>query len=294
MARRQPAHYRLRVVRARAERFVEWSRRRFPTRLLPLLVRVRFLVAWSLPSVRADARVQMRFLLEHTQPDADLDAVARAYVKRMIWRGEMRWHPESVTLQRVVGFEHLVAARDLGRGVILNFMHHGYYEGFCPPLATRGVTSYMVGYAHIFGDGAPGWLRQNLRVSSTGGNTPISVGIGTQGIVDLLNEGHVVTLASDVPGRTPVTFAGRELMGSFGAARIAATTGSPVVLMTSEIDDHGTFIRIHDPLHPAAFDSPRELLDEMLARHERVVLKWPEGVDVPLSRWGTPERRAAG
>ena len=44
----------------------ESIRRRVPLALLPLLVGVRFLIAWSTPSVRADARDQMGFLLEQS------------------------------------------------------------------------------------------------------------------------------------------------------------------------------------------------------------------------------------
>ena len=79
-----------------------------------------------------------------------------------------------------------------------------------------------------------------------------------------------------------------SVLGSFGAARHAAhSTGSPVVVATSEVDEHGQpFVRIHEALHPADFESPKALLDEMLARHEPVILAWPEGVDIPLSALG--------
>jgi len=229
----------------------------------------------------------MRFLLEVARPDADVEAAARAYVRRTIWRGEARWHPELLTEQPVEGFEHLLAAYRLGRGVILNFTHHGCYEGFSPSVARLGVHSHMLGFDHIMRDDAPGWLKQNLRISSTGGNTPTSVAIGSQGIADLLIRGLVVSIASDVPGRTPVRFVGRSLLGSFGAARIAASTGSPVIVVTSEMAADGrVLVRLHPALHPADFDSPRDLLDHMLATHEEALLRWPQAYDVPLSRWG--------
>jgi lauroyl/myristoyl acyltransferase len=255
------------------------------------VVRLRFWIAWSMPSARADARRQMRFLLEVARPEADIEAAARAYVKRMIWRGELRWHPDLLTRQRVVGFEHLVAARGLGRGVVLNFMHHGAYEGLPPSLARLGAPSHILVFDHLFSDGAPGWLKQHVRVATTGGGTLVSVAAGSQGITDLLGQGLVVALASDVPGRTPLRFVGRELLGSFGAARLAAATGSPVIVATSELDSAGRpFIRLHDPLHPADFASPHELLEEMLARHEPAVLTWPEASEIPLSRWSLPAR----
>ena len=71
----------------------------------------------------------MRFLLEQTRPDADVDAAARAYVRGQVWRGELRWHPELITQHARRGHRAPLAARDLGRGVMLNFMHHGTYEG---------------------------------------------------------------------------------------------------------------------------------------------------------------------
>jgi lauroyl/myristoyl acyltransferase len=231
----------------------------------------------------------MRFLLEVARPAADIETAARAYVKRMIWRGELRWHPALLTRQRVLGVDQLVAARRLGRGVVLNFMHHGAYEGLPPSLARMGVPSHILVFDHLFSDAAPGWLKQHVRVATTGGGTLVSVTVGSQGIADLLNQGLVVALASDVPGRTALRFAGRDVLGSFGAARIAVATGSPVVVATSELDSQGRpFIRLHTPLHPADFESPRELLEEMLARHELVVLRWPEASEIPLSRWSLP------
>ena len=51
-------------------------RRAIPRRVLPLVVWVRFWLAWSRRSVRADARDQMGFLLEAARPDADVEAAA--------------------------------------------------------------------------------------------------------------------------------------------------------------------------------------------------------------------------
>ncbi len=268
---------------------VETIRRHIPKALLPLVVALRFRLAWSKSSVRKEAREQMHFLLEHTQPDADLDTVARAWVRGQIWRGELRWHPELITRMRVVGMEHLVAARDQGRGVMLNFMHHGTYEGCFASLARLGAPPHMVVYPYMTRDDAPRWLKQHMRVACTGGGVRVSAEVGTQGIIDRLNQGLIVAVASDVPGRTPLRFVGRDVLGSFGAARIAADAGSPVVVMTHELDEHGPFVRVHEPLEPKDFADPRALLQEMVARHEKVIVQWPELTDLPLSRWGSLE-----
>lgn len=268
---------------------VETIRRHTPKALLPLVVGVRFLLAWSRASVRADARAQMSFLLENTRPEADLDTLARDYVKQQILRGELRWHPELITRMRVVGIEHLLAARDRGRGVMLNFVHHGTYEGGFASLARLGAPAHIVVHPYMVRDDAPRWLKQHMVVACTGGGVRVSAEVGTQGIIDLLNQGAIVAVASDVPGRTPLRFVGRDVLGSFGAARIAADAGVQVVVMSYMLDEQGPYVRLHEPLEPKDFENPQALLEEMLARHEQVILQWPELTDLPLSRWGTPE-----
>jgi lauroyl/myristoyl acyltransferase len=268
-------------------------RARVPSALVPAVVRARTRLAWSRPAVREDARAQMRFLLEHTRPDADLDAVARAYVHHQVRRGELRWHPELLTSLRVEGMDHLGRALSEGRGVMLNFTHHGHYDGAFPSIARLGVRAHMVVYPYMLEPDAPAWLRQHVKVALVHGGTAVSAAVGTDAMVDLLRRGQVLAIASDVPGRTPIRYAGRDVLGSFGSARLAALAGAPVVVMTSERDDHGPVIRLHEPLDPAAFADPRALLERMLAVHEPVHQRWPEATDLPLSRWG-PVDPAAG
>jgi hypothetical protein len=150
----------------------------------------------------------------------------------------------------------------------------------------HGFRLHMVVYPYMLEPDAPLWLQQHVALACIGGGTPVSAAVGNEGIMDLLRRGEVVAIASDVPGRTPLRLAGRDVLGSFGAARIPAETGSPVVVMTSEEDADGPFIRLHEPLDPATFESPTALLERMLALHEAVLLRWPEATDLPLSRWG--------
>lgn len=277
------------AVQKTVHRTVAALRRAVPPSLVPLLVAVRFRLAWSRGAVREDARAQMSFLLEHTRPEADVEAAARAYVRYQARRGELRWHPSMVTRMRVAGIEHLSGARDRGQGVLLNFMHHGYYDGAFPSYARLGVRCQMVVYPYMLEPDAPLWLQQHVRLACTGGGRPVSAAVGTEGMLDLLRGGEVLAIASDVPGRTPLRFAGRDVLGSFGAARLATDAGAPVVVMTSEEDERGPFIRLHPALDPSDFDAPQALLEAMLAIHEAVQTRWPEATDLPLSRWGRVE-----
>ena len=63
-------------------------RGRVPRALRPTVVDVRTRLAWRSEAVRKDAREQMRFLVERTRPDVDLDTVARDYARFQAFRGD--------------------------------------------------------------------------------------------------------------------------------------------------------------------------------------------------------------
>ena len=264
------------------------ARGRVPHALLPTLVDARTRWSWRREAVRQDAREQMRFLVEHTRPDLDLDTVARDYVRFQALRGEMRWRPERLTTLDVRGLEHLTAARSLGRGVVLSFMHHAFFEGGIAAISRR-VPMQVVCYGYMLRDDAPGWLQQHVAVVVGSGARAFSADRGADEMAGALRGGAVLGIATDVPGRTPLRFCGRDVVGSFGAARLATATGSPVVVMTSERRKGGTpRIVLHEAVEPTAFTGPQELLEAIVAVHEDAQVRWPEAVDIPLSRWGLP------
>ena len=267
----------------RAETLIGWVRRLTPAFLVPAVIRLWAALGWRRTAVRDDARRQMGFLVGDAHPE--LDALARDYAFEMARRGELRWHPRLANDVRLEGAEHLLAAAAPGRGVVLSFMHHGLYDRSFTAVGRLGLPLSMVVHPYMLGDDAPGWIRQHVRVNTQGGGAAVSAEIGTAGMADLLARGGVVALASDVPGRTPVTFAGRRVLGSFGAARIAADNGAPVVVMTSARDEHGEVLRLHPALDPSDFASPHDLLTALLAQHEAAILAWPEATDLPCSRW---------
>jgi lauroyl/myristoyl acyltransferase len=262
-----------------------------PRPLLPAFVKARTKLAWSQAKVREDAREQMRFVLEHTDPGADIETAARRYVERQVWRGELRWHIDIVTDQQVEGLEHLIAARDLGRGVVLSHMHHGQFEGGMASIVRRGVVVHAMGDPRLLEADAPAWMQQHAKVALATGAIPVVVSAGSDAMVKILQDGGIMTIASDVPGRTPMRFLGRDLVGSFGAVRLAMATGAPVVVMTSELrDGYLPVVRLHEPFDPAQFPSAQKLLEAILAAHEPYIVRWPEMYDIPTSHWGIPDQ----
>lgn len=266
------------------ERFGAAVRRGTPQTVVPLIVRARTRRGLADAAMMDDARAQMRFLLEHTQPDADLEAHAREYVELWMRRAELRWRHRMVCSQPVDGLEHLLAARDLGRGVLVNFMHHAQYEGAFPSIARLGVPSEIILHPNMLKPDAPEHMRQRVRVGTIGCHAH-STEIGMRGISELVGAGKVVTIASDAPGSAEVTFAGRRVKGASGAARIAVDRGAPVVVLTTRRVDGEPRLHLGAPLHPADFAGPEALLAEMVRQHEAAILAWPAAADNPISRW---------
>jgi lauroyl/myristoyl acyltransferase len=265
-------------------------RGRVPGALLPTLVDTRTRLAWRSEAVRKGAREQMRFLVEHTRPDLDLDTVARDYVRYQALRGETRWRPQELADLEVQGLHHLTSAHKPGRGLVISFMHHAFLEGGFASLGRLGVQPEIVTYGYMLRDDAPGWLQQHVAVATSTGAKAIAAERGADDMARTLRTGGILAIASDVPGRTPLRFCGRDVVGSFGAARLAAATGSPVVVMTSERRDDGSpRIVLHEAFDPEAFPNPHKLLEATVAVHENAQICWPEAADIPLSRWALPD-----
>lgn len=265
-------------------------RGRVPRRLLPALVECRTRLDWRKEGVRQDARDQMRFLLERTRPELDLEETTRAYVRFQVLRGELRWHPDEITDLEVAGLQHLRTAHAQGRGVVVSFMHHAFFEGGFASLGRHGVRANIASYGYMLRDDAPGWVQQHVKVALSQGSRAFAAESGVDEMSRMLRAGEIVAIATDVPGRTPLRFAGRDVVGSFGAARLASAVGSPVVVMTSERGERGRArVRLHEPFEPESYPEPAKLLEAMVAVHEAAQLQWPEAVDIPLARWNLRE-----
>lgn len=236
----------------------------------------------------AKARAEMDFLIGSVRPD-DVERATRAYVERDVLRSELRYHPRLIARQPVSNLEALTRAREAGRGVVLSFLHHGHYEGAMASLAWAGEPVGMLVSDDMLAPDAPTFLRQHIRVARGHGNSTVPASSGMAGSMALLGRGEILAVATDVPGRTTLTFLGADRSGSSGAARMAIDSNALVLMLFSRCAPDGSLsVALSEPLEPHDFADPHQLLQHLLAAHEAPVLAWPEGYHQPRLRWGAP------
>jgi hypothetical protein len=279
---------------------VQQLRRLVPVRAIPGVARRRVAGLWDNDAFRSAQEDNMRFLLEFTDRVDEVPQLAREYAEFDVERGYRRWHPRHVSFQEVRGVEWMTTKRDHSRGVVLSFIHHGWYNGIVsstgraadallPSSARPGVILHGVVAPEAFDPKAPISLRQHFKVCDYGPNMKLmSAGEGAGRMVELLEQGEVLAIAFDVAGRTPIKFLGRDMLGSFGAARMAVQTNSPVVILSSHQGADGAmpWVQVHEPIEPSEFPDPSDLLAEIIRQHEPAVLAWPAAYDSPFSRLG--------
>lgn len=261
-------------------------RKTTPDAAVPVIVSGRTWAATRRSKRLAGAVEEMRLVVGDGPPQEEVELLAARYLRRMAWRGETRWHPSWINQQEVVGMEHLEQALALGRGCILSFVHHADWEGTFPSIARHGLEVHALGSSAMFQPRQALWLRAQKRmVESFPGAFVVDVGGGSPVVRDLLGRGHVVGIALDVPGHTPLHYLGHDLMLSSGGTRIAAAGDVPVIVETSTPDTSKTFeaarVTLSPPLLPHDFASSDALLAEIARLHEEAILAWPEAMDRP-------------
>ena len=261
-------------------------RRLVPVSRIPALVDRKVTRLWTDDDYRLAQERQMRFLLEFTERADEVPALAREFASFSLSRTYLRWHPEVLSNQEIRGIEWLTTRRDPERSVVLSFMHHNFYEGLFVSLKRAGAPIAVLVSPKVLGPDTPSGLRQHVRVMRAENLLVPAVG-GLDAIQARLRPGMTMSIASDLPGHTEVSFLGRRVLSSFGAPVIATRTNSQVVVATPcRSDDGSNYIQVHEPLEPRDFTDPKELLVEILRRHEDAVLAWPEVVEMPRARWG--------
>jgi lauroyl/myristoyl acyltransferase len=229
------------------------------------------------------AQEQMAHLLERVDPER-IPAAKTEFIRFMLKEAEQRWHPRRAIDQQIEGIEHLRAAQAHGRGVVVSFVHHGHYSGMFGAFKKAGIDHVTVVRAGALGWTAGPGQRQNFIVFKRGGPL-IDVREGTAGFIKRLARGEIVMIATDVPGTSVVTVAGRRAKCSSGVVWAARAANSPIVVVDSYRSGDGHVVRFAPALMPADFADPQDLLQEIVTQHEDAILQWPGASLMPTLSW---------
>ena len=244
---------------------------------------------WAVEGGRDRYVEAMEFVVGRTERAGEVEDLAKKYAVQQALRNYMRYKPRQITRQPVRDIEWLTTKRDASRPMVLSFFHHHRFDGMFGSLKRAGADLSILAVEEGLDKNAFKVLRQHMKVVARGGKLIPAAG-GTDAVVAALQPGVILCIASDVPGRTPVEFLGRRVLGSFGAARAATLADAPVALVTAHQDGHGgSYLQIHEPLEPRDFADPGDLLAEIIRIQGEAVLAWPEALDFPLARFGRPD-----
>lgn len=274
-------------VRGRLIGRVNAARRAVPDSWVPAVAGARARVDRRRPSQRENARRQVEFLLGASDvPREDVDRAVAEYIDYSAWRAESRWHVGIGTAMRVEGLAGLRALHDRREPCILNFIHHGPWEGALASIARLGVILHVVVTARMMEPDGPEFLHQVARVGTSTGNQVLDVRDGVPGILKAFGEGKIVGIASDVKGETTARFMGREVKCVFGTPYLAFKRDVPVVTMTIRRDERGEpYALLTDPWYAADFDDAGAMHQAILDHHADAVAAWPAAYDQPLDRF---------
>jgi KDO2-lipid IV(A) lauroyltransferase len=198
-------------------------------------------------------------------------------------------------LVEIAGAEHLAAAAQQGKGVILVTAHIGNFEYLVSGLPLLGSPSYCIAWKQP-GNVVNQYL-DSIRMS-LGTRLLYSQEMSTKVAVDVLNQGGTILIGGDHYnlGRNVIKFFGFDTPVPAGPIHYSLITGAPIVPIY--ILRQGTHHRItvEPPMWlPAEFRSKDELyadgLDQLVSVFERWIRSSPEQYMWILRRgdWGREE-----
>jgi lauroyl/myristoyl acyltransferase len=263
-----------------------WTHQLVPFSVARPLVTQRAARSWDGQATRrAAALLHMRYLLEKERSQAEVEQAARLYLLEAYKRNEQRWRPWQTTQQEISGLQSLEKLATRPVGLIINFMHHGQYDGIFQSLARAGIPHHAAAHADLCKADAHVYMRRHLKTVQRGAVT-FEVQRGAYEYMrDLVTQGQNLAIASDLPGSTPAVILGREVLMASGAARLALETGAWIVPITARKQGWGQTLRVEEPIDPAEFTSIAQLQAAIAASHEPALRAWPAALELPLRRW---------
>ena len=210
--------------------------------------------AWGGQYARATAN--MRAVLGPAAPPAEV----RRRV-RQVFRNYARYTVDVLCLPNmgrrelertidVIGWEHLLRARERGKGILLVTGHIGNWEVPAALLAARGFPVNVI----VEQLEPPAWNDRVQAIRERAGLRAVPMETGAREMFACLRRNEVLALLMDRPlsaGGVPVRFFGRDTRVPEGVARLALRTGASVIGAVG-LRRGGRFLAVVSP--PLAFE----------------------------------------
>lgn len=183
------------------------------------------------------------------------------------------------------GKEHLRAASEAGRGVVLLVGHLAAYELGPARLAVDGLRLLSV-YQPVHNPFVDRFVR---RLRTLGGAEVADRRMGLRKVLRALREGGVVAILADEdagPGGAFVPFFGHLASTHRGPVELARRTGAAIVSGHVVAEGDGTYRGVFEPPIPPGTDE--EVLGEYHRRLEAMIRRYPDQYFWFHRRWKTP------
>lgn len=276
-------------------------------RLLPTAPALRLAslagrIAWLRSGPRAQAR-QRAWSFTRSPDAAELGRFARQHLREYRMQDELFWRPWLVSEMQIDGIEHLDAARDGGRAVILAGVHVGPMAHLQVALARRLRREprrlYISRWTRLEDEGVQSgprarFLPAKVRRLEREGARYVGRGDSYAIFAELLRRGETCWMAIDVAGvkrGRVVEFAGQPTSLATGIPALARETGAMVVPACARRDGSRPAAQLLAPIDPSGYASDEDLHDRLVATANRMVEAEPAQImpDLALTiDWGSP------
>lgn len=192
--------------------------------------------------------------------------------------------PPGPEVLQITGFEHLQAAWQQGRGVILASAHMGCWEMITATVAQAGLPTHVIvqppsfdAFAQLFAE-----FRQQVGVRTHNNNSLSSL----RPVLRHLKQGDVVGMLVDQHGesrRLFGTFFGQQVSLPEGPTFFARHCQSPIIPVFAWREGECHHIAFEAPIAPA--DSPEALMQTLYQRIEAAIKAHPEDWLWSYNRW---------
>lgn len=266
-------------------------RRFVPLPVAVALIRLAYGTLFALRPERLEpVRAVLAAVVGGTPAEARLEELARRHPVAMAEAQELSWRPWRLGGIPVDNPERISAARATGRGVLMSFTHHGPFHGrrslapwTRPAHGPTGDWLYLPPPKGYFGY----WFEYCRRMTRNSGFHVLPAKGSYPVLAALLRQGRLVSIALDMPGRTPTRFLGKQVQMTSGTARLAMETGALVVPCAMV---HGRRPEwrneVGDAFDPADFASVEELHQALADWHSERILSSPEYYEDPARPGG--------